>query len=66
MGWFRDCLNLYLQHRWLNAIKKELNNYNWTVDQLNRQLFVVAGLVKRYNELFGDDLRIRQKGGASE
>lgn len=48
---------------WLKAIGKEVNKYNRINEKLNRQAFVVNTLVKRYREIYGEDLRARKEGG---
>lgn len=49
--------------RWLKSIDKEMCKYNKLREKLNRQQNVVNSLVKRYKEIYSEDLRAPKKGG---
>jgi hypothetical protein len=56
-------LELFVKMRWLKTINKETDKYKKLTEKSNRQLYVVNALLKRYYEIYGEDLR-KAKGGA--
>ncbi len=53
---------LFVKMRWLKTINKETDKYKKLTEKSNRQLYVVNALLKRYHEIYGEDLR-KMKGG---
>ena len=53
---------LFVKMRWLKTINKETDKYKKLKEKSNRQLCVVNALLKRYLEIYGEDLR-KAKGG---
>jgi hypothetical protein len=53
---------LFVKMRWLKTINKETDKYKKLTEKSNRQLCVVNALLKRYLEIYGEDLR-KAKGG---
>lgn len=56
--------DLFIKKRWLKTIDKECDKYIKLTKKSNRQLHIVNALLKRYQELYGEDLRNPKKGGA--
>jgi hypothetical protein len=54
----KESFELFCKKNWLKTIDKECDKYNKLKVKLNRQQYVVNALVKRYAELYGEDLRI--------
>ena len=48
---------LFVKMRWLKTIDKETDKYKKLKSKSNRQLYVVNALLKKYNEIYGEDLR---------
>ena len=55
--------DLFVKMRWLKTINKETDKYKKLEEKSNRQLYVLNALLKRYHEIYGEDLR-KGKGGA--
>lgn len=55
--------DLFVKMRWLKTINKETDKYKKLKEKSNRQLYVLNALLKRYHEIYGEDLR-KGKGGA--
>lgn len=55
--------DLFVKMRWLKTINKETDKYKKFKEKSNRQLYVLNALLKRYHEIYGEDLR-KGKGGA--
>ena len=55
--------DLFVRMRWLKTINKETDKYKKLEEKSNRQLYVLNALLKRYHEIYGEDLR-KGKGGA--
>lgn len=53
----KKSFELFCKKNWLRTIDRECNKYNKLKSKLNRQQYVVNALIKRYKELFGEDLR---------
>lgn len=56
-----EMLELLGKKRWLKIIEKETNKSRKLAERLNRSRYVVIQLVNRYNELYGDELKIKVK-----
>ena len=56
----RSC-ELLVRRRWLKTIDRECEKYNKLKSKLNQQRYIINGLVKKYNEIYGEDLRTPQK-----
>ena len=54
--------DLFVKMRWLKTINKETDKYKKLEEKSNRQLYVLNALLKRYHEIYGEDLR-KGKGG---
>lgn len=54
---FKESFELFCKNNWLKTIDREYDKYNKLKSKLNRQQYVVNALVKRYKELYGEDLR---------
>lgn len=54
--------DLFVRMRWLKTINKETDKYKKLEEKSNRQLHVLNALIKRYHEIYGEDLR-KGKGG---
>lgn len=54
---------LFVKKRWLKTIDKECDKYNKIKSKLLRQQYVVNALLKRYKEIYNEDLRTQAKGG---
>ena len=57
--------DLFVKMRWLKTINKETDKYKKLEEKSNRQLYVLNTLLKRYHEIYGEDLR-KGKGGAAQ
>ena len=53
----KERFELFCKNNWLRTIHKECDKYNKLKSKLNRQQYIVNALVKRYKELYGEDLR---------
>ena len=53
---------LFVRMRWLKAIDKETDKYRKLINKSNRQLYVVKALLKKYFEIYGEDLRKNMSG----
>ena len=53
----KESFELFCKNNWLRTIDKECNKYNKLKSKLNRQQYVVNALIKRYKELYDEDLR---------
>jgi hypothetical protein len=53
----KESFELFCKKNWLRTIDKECGKYDKLKSKLNRQRYVVNALVKRYKELYGEDLR---------
>lgn len=49
--------DIWCKRNWLRVIDKEVDRYNKLNVKLKRQHFVVNELIRRYNDLYGEDLR---------
>lgn len=58
----KESFELFVKMRWLKTINKEADKYKKLTEKSNRQLYVVNALLKRYHEIYGEDLR-KAKGG---
>ena len=54
--------DLFIKMRWLKTINKETDKYKKLAKKTNRQLYVLNDLLKKYHEIYGEDLR-KGKGG---
>ena len=54
--------DLFVKMRWLKTINKETDKYKKLEEKSNRQLYVLNALLKRYHEIYGEDLH-KGKGG---
>jgi hypothetical protein len=59
---FKRRFELFIKMRWLKTISKETDKHKKLTEKSNRQLYVVNALLKRYHEIYGEDLR-KGKGG---
>ncbi len=53
----KESFELFCKNNWLRTIDKEYDKYNKLKSKLNRQQYVVNALIKRYKELYDEDLR---------
>ena len=53
----KESFELFCKNNWLRTIDKECDRYNKLKSKLNRQQSVVNELMKRYKELYSEDLR---------
>lgn len=53
----KEEFELFVRMRWLKAIDKETDKYRKLIYKSNRQLHVVKALLKKYFEIYGEDLR---------
>ena len=53
----KERFQLFCKRNWLKTIDKECDKYNKLKSKLNRQQYVVNALLKRYEELYGENLR---------
>ena len=60
---FKRRFELFVKMRWLKTINKETDKYKKLTEKSNRQLYVVNALLKRYHEIYGEDLRKGKGGG---
>lgn len=49
--------DLFIKHRWLKTIDKACNKYNKLSAKARHQAAIINALIKRYNELYGENLR---------
>lgn len=56
----RETFDLWTKMRWLKMIDKETDKYLKYQQKLARQQSVVSALIKRYKEIYGEDLRRRE------
>lgn len=67
----KETFDLFVKKRWLKAIDKEVNKYNRikrkrtkVCNELRKQEYILDAMIKRYNEIYGEDLRQCKKEGA--
>lgn len=53
----KEKFELFCKRNWLKTIDKECDKYHKLKSKLNRQQYIVNALIKRYNELYCEDLR---------
>lgn len=53
----KESFELFCKKNWLRTIDKECDKYNKLKSKLNQQQYVVNALIKRYKELYSEDLR---------
>ena len=58
----KQSADLFVKMRWLKTINKETDKYKKLEEKSNRQLYVLNALLKRYHEIYGEDLH-KGKGG---
>ncbi len=58
----RKNFELSIKMRWLKTISHETEKYRKLKDKSDRQLYVVNALLKRYFEIYGEDL-LKKMGG---
>lgn len=58
----KERFELFCKNNWLKTIDKECDKYNQLKSKLNRQQYIVNALLKKYNELYGEDLRNNNRG----
>ncbi len=51
---------------WLKHIDKAINRYNRLNTKANAQAHVVHALVRRYNEIFGEEIMVKPREGGGE
>lgn len=68
----KESFDLFVKKRWLKAINKEVNKYNRinrkhtkVSGKLRKQQYILDAMIKRYNEIYGEDLRRGKKEGAT-
>ncbi len=49
---------MYCKRKWLKTINKELDAYKKATEKAKRHRFVLVELLKRYNEIYGENLCI--------
>ena len=57
----KKSFELSVKMRWLKTISKETDKYNKIREKADRQQYVVNALIKEYMEIYGEDLRIKEK-----
>lgn len=53
----KESFDLWIKMRWLKMIDKEADKYLKYQQKVARQQSVVNALIKRYKEIYGEDLR---------
>jgi hypothetical protein len=49
---------MFCQRQWLKTINKELDAYKKAEKEMKQHKYVLAKLLERYNEIYGENLRI--------
>ena len=57
----KQTFELFIKKRWLKRIDKECDEYIRLKRCLNIQQNIVNGLVRKYEEIYGEDLRLQLK-----
>lgn len=59
---------MFCMHQWLKTINKELDAYKKAEEKMKRSKYVLAKLLERYNEIYGENLHFGMKmnGGENE
>lgn len=57
----KERFELFCRMRWLKAIDKEVDKYNYLTSKLNRQKYIIRAMMNRYNELYEGDLRVEEE-----
>jgi hypothetical protein len=57
----KESFELFVKMRWLKTISKEIDKCNKIKEQLDRQRYVVSSLIEEYMEIYGEDLRQKEK-----
>ena len=60
----KHIFELSVKKRWLKTIDKECDKYNKLRSKLSRQQLVIKSLLERFVEIYGEELRNQEKGGA--
>lgn len=53
----KKAFDMWNKTRWLKCINKECDRYFASVEKSHNQRRLVNGLIDRYNEIWGEDLR---------
>lgn len=53
----KKTFDLWNRTHWLRCISRECDRYFASVEKSNQQRYIVNGLIDRYNEIWGEDLR---------
>ena len=68
----KESFDLSIKMRWVKAIDKELNKYNRInkkrtklSNELRKQKYIIDAMIKRYNEIYGEDLLQVGKDGVN-
>ena len=69
----KESFDLFIKMRWLKVIDKEVNKYHKikrkrtkVYNKLQKQEYILDAMMKRYNEIYGEDLRQIKKGDKQE
>lgn len=54
----KETFEIMVKLRWLKTIDKEVDKYNKLNNKANRQAAVVNELVKKYNSIYGDNIKV--------
>lgn len=57
---------IFVKKRWLKEIDRAIDRYHKTQSKANRQYYVMNALVKRYNELYNENLGVKGNGYAGK
>ena len=57
----KQYFKLLCKERWLKAIDKQINKYDHLRQKMDRQYYVLSEMINRYNEIYGDDLKLGGK-----
>lgn len=52
----KERFGIFCQRQWLKTIDKEIDAYKKAEAEMKRHKFVLAKLLERYNEIYGEDL----------
>ncbi len=62
----RECFELSAKRTWLKHIDKAIDKYNRLNTKARVQANVAHKLVQRYNEIYGEEIRVKPKEGCGK
>jgi len=57
----KSTFNLWIKRRWLKSIERDVDKYNRLDRKLKTQAFIVHSMIKRYHEIYGEELLVKER-----